>query len=486
MISLRPPARASGFAARVGPLGVWLCSLFCCASMATRVDAQRSANAAPRSTTVRGTVFDSLRNAPLVGAVVEVAGSFRTAISDKRGEFTLDSVPEGPQRLTFSAPALDSLGLFGFAHDVVVAPGLAPIALATPSLHTFHTRLCAASITTLADSAIVFGTVYDARTKAPVKQGASVIFRWYAMAIGGNALAIAEPNRIATTDDAGNYGMCGLPSDLALRAYASVVSSASGDVSFLVGAPRVVRRDFYISEDFADGDTLRRGSGILVGKVLDEHGKAMVGAQVLLTMTGHTTRTDDKGVWRLVGVPLGTQELSVRQLGRGALFRSVDVTAGETTVDSFVLPTATVLSAVNIRGLSMPGIDRFGYMARKRSGVGQYLDSTQIAQRSDMAAVLTQLSGLRVTRSGFGMELSGRASCRTPLIMIDGTPVMRSPGRGAPDGDNATDRLSTLQPRDVLAVEYYGPGNDGAVGGRTIGGGRCGVLMVWTRLSRWD
>lgn len=69
-------------------------------------------------TTVRGVAFDSLRGQPLAGALIELSGSTRMVIADRRGAFRLDSVPLGPQRLTFSSPALDSIGLFGFAVDV--------------------------------------------------------------------------------------------------------------------------------------------------------------------------------------------------------------------------------------------------------------------------------------------------------------------------------------------------------------------------------
>lgn len=425
--------------------------------------------------------------------MVELAGSPRTAVTDKRGAFRLDSVPLGAQRVSFSAPSLDSLGLFGFAHDINVAASLPPITLATPSFRTFHARLCATGGLPSSDSAIVFGTVYDARTRERVR-GATIAIRWFAMAMTDRGVGVSEPYRTATSDETGNYGMCGVPHDLALTAYASTTSAASGDVSTQLTRARVVRRDLYISNELSGelaADSVRKGTGTLRGVVRDEDGKALVGALLVLTTTGHTTRTDDRGQWRFTGVPLGSQEVSVRQLGRGALFRTVDVVAGATADEAFVLPTATVLAAMNVRGFAIPGVDRLGYLMRKSMGTGQFLDSTQIQNRADIAAVLTQLTSLNVQRSGMGISLSGRGSCRKPLVMIDGTPVANAPTVSAPLNDPtgrqaySDSRLETLNPRDIMAVEFHPGGTSPVTFGRRSGA-NCGALLIWTRLSRWQ
>lgn len=444
-----------------------------------------------QTTTLRGVVYDSLHKQPLAGATVELVGSFRTAVSDRRGAFRLDSVPHGARRLTFSAPSLDSMGLFAFAHDVNVSETTGALTLATPSFQTFHARLCAPSATPSADSAIVFGTVYDARTRGRVG-GASVFMRWYALGFAQNGMGVAEPYRAATSDESGNYGMCGVPADLALRGYASTTAAASGDVGLVVGPGRVMRRDIYISNELAGElppDVQRTGTGYLHGVVHDEDGKALVGALLLLTTSGHTTRTDARGAFRFTGVPLGSQEITVRQLGRGALFRSVDVTITDTQGEVFVLPSATVLAAMNVRGFSIPGIDRLGFMARQRAGVGQFLDSTQIAHRSDVASALMQFAGLQVDRSGLSFSLSGRGSCRSIPVIIDGIPVLQmgTQARGANDPAASSDmgRLETLLPRDILAIEYYRQGTSPVQYGRNSAGS-CGAVLIWTRNARWQ
>ena len=90
----------------------------------------------PLTGTIRGTVYDSLGGRALAGATVELVSPARVVKTDQRGNFALDSVPVGANRLVFSAPDLDSIGLFGFARDLDVRAGAQQVTLATPSFKT--------------------------------------------------------------------------------------------------------------------------------------------------------------------------------------------------------------------------------------------------------------------------------------------------------------------------------------------------------------
>ena len=221
----------------------------------------QSAGTPPATTTVRGVVYDSLRSQPLAGALVELAGSNRSVVADRRGAFRLDSVPLGAQRFSFSAPALDSIGLYGFAVDVDVRTNTPALALTTPSFRTFYTRMCAPTERPPVDSAIVFGTIYDAMTRARMVRS-QVAFQWFAVDTSGGGMRLSEPTRTARTDDQGNYGVCGLPHDLSLTTLAGDTQTASGSVSLTIGNARVLRRDLYVSGELGgDSASLRAGSG---------------------------------------------------------------------------------------------------------------------------------------------------------------------------------------------------------------------------------
>lgn len=450
---------------------------------------------AQSATTVRGVVYDSLTRQPLANARVELAGSPRAAVTDRRGAFSLDSVPLGPQRMTFSAPSLDSIGLYGFARDIDVRAGLGSITLATPSFATFYTRLCSPTDKPAADSAIVFGTVYDAMSRARVRD-AGLNLTWFAVDTTNGGMRLTEPLRSARADGDGNYGLCGLPHDIALSTTAGTPNAASGTVSLTIGPARLLRRDLYISDEMGrDSAAARKGSGELRGVVRDERGNTMIGALLLLGASGHTARTDSLGRYRFANVPLGTQEISVRQLGRGALYRTVDIVAGETPDEAFVLPEATVLAAVNVRGLALPGRDQTEFMARRRQGFGYFLNDKELSIRPDMVSALGRMPGLDVRRSASGVSLRNTRGyqCGSPQIVIDGVPSAvwaNSTALPLSDADAGAGpvpnmRLETLIMRDVMAVEYFPDGNTAPTKYAFGPPNRCGMLLIWTRFARW-
>jgi hypothetical protein len=462
------------------------------------VGSAQSAVSTTRWGTIRGTVYDSLGRSALVGATVELASPARTVTTDKRGNFSIDSVPVGANRLTFSAPVLDSIGLFGFARELDIRAGDQRITLATPSFGTLHARLCAPTDVAARDSAIMFGTVYDARTRTPVKL-ATVTFGWYAVEVTGGP-QLVEVQRSAVADDDGNYGRCGLPDDMALRTNASTAIATSGTISNVIGRARVMRRDLFISDemrtDSAAGAApgVTRGSGVVRGTVRDERGGPLLNALVVLLSSDRTTRTDSLGQYRFPAVPLGTQELSVRQVGRGALYRTIDVTADGPVEESFVLPTATVLATMNVRGERRVGSDQAEFQLRKRVGVGRFLDQAEISKRFDMPSALQRLAGLSAQRTPSGLSITNRRGGCEPLIVIDGVPnsfrnsgsTIPLPGTaGLPMPSMPEMRIDALNVRDVVAVEYYAGLTGLPMQYATGDAPRCGMLLIWTVFSRW-
>ncbi len=196
---------------------------------------------------LRGVVYDSLRGRPVPRAIVEVADLPHTTVSDDEGRFRLDSLPAGKLRLTFSAPSLDSLGLFAFVNDVETGSARTNgnVQLATPSFHTMYTRLCAPTDTPPRDSAIVFGAVRDATSKAAVG-AARVSFRWAAASTNDVRLEAVREARSAAD---GTYGVCGLPASQSLSAQASTDAAASAVTELRVGDVRITRVDLTVSNE---------------------------------------------------------------------------------------------------------------------------------------------------------------------------------------------------------------------------------------------
>jgi hypothetical protein len=144
-----------------------------------------------------GTVYDSVRGAPLAGAEVFVSGTVHRAATDAEGRFRIEDVPEGEHTLSFSHPTLALLRVVPEVRTVTLRAGAeTPVALALPSAATVAAALCPGQVPE--GAAVVTGVVRDAEGE-PVR-GARVVVsagrRW----------------RLETeTGEDGSYRACGVP-----------------------------------------------------------------------------------------------------------------------------------------------------------------------------------------------------------------------------------------------------------------------------------
>jgi hypothetical protein len=147
-----------------------------------------------------GSVYDSLRAAPLAGASVFLSGTVHRATAGADGRFRVEDVPEGEYQVSFSHPSLEALGVSPPVRGVTLRGGEPPaLELAVPSAATLAAALCPGGGAALA------GVVRDPAGE-PV-QGARVLLTW---ARGGRAEA--------TTDARGGYRACGIPAGAAVAA----------------------------------------------------------------------------------------------------------------------------------------------------------------------------------------------------------------------------------------------------------------------------
>ena len=158
---------------------------------------------------ITGTVFDSLRGAPLAGARVFLSGTSLAAVTSADGHYAIDSITPGRYLVSVLAPRLDSLLLEPPAREVLLsAPVTTQIELALPSVRTLSAQLCGEP---MADTAsIVQGFVRDTgETKAA---GASVRAEWTTVTRLGTASLRMEPTVLETTvSSRGRYALCGIP-----------------------------------------------------------------------------------------------------------------------------------------------------------------------------------------------------------------------------------------------------------------------------------
>jgi len=183
--------------------------------------------------TVRGTVFDSTRMAPLAGARVFLDGTQFSTQSSAEGAFALENVPPGTYGVAVMHPRFDSLGIRSPSETVTLKVGEpATLTLALPSVATLIERTCSAEARGPGTAALR-GRVNDTGG-APVID-AEVIANWNRpLTPNARGSATRAQTLRARTDSAGRYALCGLPERVELTVLAVVEQRRSAPAKVLV------------------------------------------------------------------------------------------------------------------------------------------------------------------------------------------------------------------------------------------------------------
>lgn len=213
--------------------------------------------------------------------------------------------------------------------------------------------------------------------------------------------------------------------------------------------------------------------GFIAGTVLDSTGLPLASAEVRALGTMLTTRTDERGEFRIVGLLSGESLLEARRLGFSPETLRVAVTAMRSAAIAFHLrAAATTLAAVAVRGERRKYAGRLaGYHERLASGLGGTFVTRDELDRGNprgLTDVLRRFPGVEIVR-GTRLRLRGR-NC-APLVWIDGTSM--------PAGEVD---LNSFPPSSLEGIEIYltataAPGRYQGMGSES----RCGTVLLWSR-----
>lgn len=440
-------------------------ALLCCVvgSAPVRVAAQEA------GVTLRGLAFDSLHRAPLAHAFITLGG-VRSTTSDDRGRFVFDSVRPGTHALDLQHDMLDSIGLPGVSVRVTVTDRSERVVIAIPAFATLWRASCGDRAPP-ADSGFVYGYIRSASDGRPLAT-AAVDLTWIDVSIGPQREINQKLWRSEIRSDArGEYSICGVPVDMALRLHAMADSSASGIIDIEPSTLRVRRRDLLLGP--ADStDVLQRGT--ISGIVTDASGAPFEGARVVLDDVPQV-RSGPDGRFMLRGVVIGTRQLELFAIGVRPVVVAVDLKAREIANVAATLVRVTTLDVVRVTG--SPFQQRFvrEFEERRRSGFGSFVDSTILGRRLTMVSALAGLRGVEV-RSGRGGSVS---------VLLPSTKIRRCAAGIWIDGWSAdADQLAALDPRDLAAIEVFPRASlvplrfSGSLTG-------CGVVAIWTKNWLW-
>ena len=432
-----------------------------------------------------GVVHDSVSGRDLSGALVWLAGTDRSAVTDSLGRWTLGDVPAGRVTLTYAHPALDSLGLTDLRVDATLAAGEThTLTLAGPSFATFASRLCGAPP---ADGGIVFGSVSD--TRGTLFEGAQVSAEWTRLVDPRDPRFGTSERRVATSDGRGMYAMCGVVVDQGLTLLAATDQQRSGRLDVLLPATRLLRQDLMVGA--ATGLT---GPAVLQGVVRDSAGAPVAGARIAFgggdaeDDAGPIARTDAAGRFTLAGLPEGTQMVDVMAIGFSPERRPVDLSAERPAEVAVTLRRARLLATVSVTAAAVARFHQ-GLETRRLRGFGTVLTREQLDALPDVGAAIRMVPRVLVgyNRGSRSVAFRQGISFCQPDVYVDGMRVEQGKGNAGSLGSMSArpgGKMGNLDqlppPQELAALEVYT--RPSAIPYELNPGfTECGAIYAWTK-----
>ncbi|HEY6809368.1 MAG TPA: TonB-dependent receptor [Gemmatimonadales bacterium] len=209
-------------------------------------------------------------------------------------------------------------------------------------------------------------------------------------------------------------------------------------------------------------------TGSVAGKVVDEAGAPVAGAQVLVEKTalGGVTKAD--GTYLVEGVPAGPQSLRVRMIGFRSQVASVTVAAGARATQDFRLAADPLnLEAVVVTGTETP---RTKLETSNATTVLSAADITQAAPRSTTEALRYVPGFTRVESSGGevneNISMRGILGVEYVMFMEDGLPVFPTMHTFFMNADNLFRMDQNVQRLEVVrgaGSALFGSNTPGAI-----------------------
>ncbi|HUQ44996.1 MAG TPA: carboxypeptidase regulatory-like domain-containing protein [Gemmatimonadaceae bacterium] len=218
----------------------------------------------------------------------------------------------------------------------------------------------------------------------------------------------------------------------------------------------------------------------LVGMVRDSSGVPIPGVEVRYHGTDFlSVRTNDSGGFRMINLPVGAANVSVRRMGFSPSNVDVRLRPGRTDSLVFTLTAlATTIAGVLVEDEYEARSRRLlaGFWERRSRGFGYFLTRDEIEKRAahefvDLARMVPSVTiGVRNGRKTIRFSRSSTSRDCPPQYVVDGMRIEN----GSPD---------EFTPQDIEAIELYsGPATIPPQFAPRFNSYTCGAVVIWTRL----
>jgi hypothetical protein len=491
------------------PLGFLTNPAFCKGQEQTRDPSRSALEQISGGGRITGIVIDSLHDRPLVTAEVLAEGkAVAVAHTDSSGSFNINGLPAGKYRITVSHPWLDTLGISLITPDFfVVTDSVTFVRVAVPGTSTLIGLKCRKPSPAGSASAII-GHVTSAESLKPIPN-VEVAVNWtiYEVSAAAGVKTTTHVER-DTTGLSGAYKICGLPNGLEANVEARVAGELRSEFRIAIpdsGITLVVRN---LNLPAAGPDSGRTAT--ISGRVQFPDDQPGRGSSVEVIGTGRKAIANERGEFTLDKVPVGTQTVTVRQLGyeEVSVVMNVAPSMGGAIVIS-LKKTVPKLAPVTVSATERAQtLDHVGFSQRSQHSVGHFLTAEQIKHMSDFqfTDLLRGIPGLTVGIDKYGQDVvfSRRAggSQLNPTYgcvqyFVDGLPwgngALEAIRGGRPQ-DSAANKIlaniaieaarqlnTVLKKSEILGIEVYQGG--GAPAYFNQGGHNCATIVIWTTAS---
>jgi TonB-dependent receptor len=214
---------------------------------------------------------------------------------------------------------------------------------------------------------------------------------------------------------------------------------------------------------------LAQASGSVSGRVADQNGASLPGAQVSIPSLGLQTSTNPQGEFTLNGVAAGSHAIQVNYLGHQPMSQTVTVSAGQRSVLNYALVPAGIEELVVVGSAIRDATARALNQQRMADNTGNVISADSIGKFPDpnIAEALQRTAGIAIERDqGEGRYINVRgAPSEFSAVSVNGvTLASPSPETRALELDTIpSDMVSQIEVSKTLRPDMDADSIAGAV-----------------------